>query len=80
MSDWFLVHYDGDFEILRIEPEEGETVDETVERRFRQSGLNRRFDSSVGELFQVEISDSFNLDGKVDFNMFRFDPWGESDE
>lgn len=76
MSDFFLIHYDGDFEILRIEPEEHETVEEAVARRFLQSGLNSRFDSSVGELFQVEVSDRFGLDGKFDLNMFRFQPEG----
>lgn len=74
MSDFFLIHYDGDFEILRIEPEEDETVEEAVARRFLRSGLNSRFDSSVGELFQVEVSDRFGLDGKFDLNMFRFQP------
>ncbi len=80
MSDFFLVHYDGDFEILRIEPEEGEAVDEATAREIRESGLYRCIDSSVGELFRVEVSDRYSLDGKLDINMMRVVFEEEKDE
>ena len=79
-SDFFLVHYDGDFEILRVEPIGDEHPHEATARRIRESGLYRRFDSSVGELFQIEVSDRYSLDGKLDISMMRIVLEEERDE